>query len=142
MESHEDMTVEETVGVSLLAALLQEIRLQVKPWEKLTKREQDATIDRLRDAVEYAVTDAVKRIAAKDRPTLAAIVDQVVFKDGVRATVKMNKDDPARHALADAQGQTVLLVVAGAKDDVANMDSIQGEQDQRAMSLGEEYADQ
>lgn len=141
-ETTDYFDVEETVGVSLLKALLQEVKLLQKPWQKLSKREQDDVIDRLRSGVEDAVVDAVIKLAAKSRPTLAAVVDQVTFKDGVKAVLKLNKDDPARHHLADATGDTVLLVVAAPKDETANMDGIQGEEDQRALGLNQEYDNQ
>lgn len=138
---HLQVQVEETVGTELLKAMLGEMRLLPQVWEKLSKKQQDEVIDRLRSAVEEQVTKAVMRLAAKERPTLAGIVEQVVYKDGMKAVLKFDKGDPARHELADATGQIVLLVVAAPKAETEGMDRIEGEEDQRAMALGHEYND-
>jgi hypothetical protein len=134
--------VEETVGTMLLKAMVQEFTLLPKPWEKLPKKQQDEVIDRLRGAVEEAVTGAVMQLAAKERPTLAVVIEKVEFKDGGKAIVKFERRDPARMDLTDAVGDVALLVVAAPKAETEGMDRVEGEEDQRAMALGHEYDDE
>jgi len=52
----------ETIGVDLLNALVQEIKLLKKPWEKLSQNQQDDLIDRLRDRIGTNVARAVHRM--------------------------------------------------------------------------------
>jgi len=47
----------------------------------------------------------------------------------------------ALHALYDAEGSAILLVVPGAEDYTGGMDEVRGESDQRGLDLGHEYHD-
>ena len=129
----------DSIGRDLLGALVQEIKLLPDPWAKVPKAKQDDVIDRLRKQVESAVRMAVHLLASENRATITAIVDQVTIKDGIKANLTLSKADPRRHDLCDAQGKTVLIVVADAGDHTGGMDEIKGESDQRAMNLGHEY---
>ena len=59
-----------------------------------------------------AVTLAVNIIAGHGRRTIRAVVEQVTFKDGIKAVLSASKFDENRHQLADAAGTAVLIVVA------------------------------
>lgn len=81
------------------------------PWNMQGEQQQQDAIDKVTKAVNHAVEKAVTIIAAGGRATIRATVDQVVIKDGLKATLTMSKADPLRHELSDAQGNVVLLVV-------------------------------
>lgn len=81
------------------------------PWNMQTEQQQRDAIDKVTKAVGHAVEKAVTIIAAGGRATIKAQVEQVVIKDGLKATLTMSKSDPLRHELSDAQGNVVLLVV-------------------------------
>jgi len=119
-----------SVGKQLLAALVDEIRQQTKPWSELTQFEQNQVIYRLKNRVRNEVVEAVNIIAAAERPVLQATVEQVVFKGGIKATLVMNAGDPAAHDLADAAGHRVLIVITKPDEDTEGMDDIEGEKDQ------------
>lgn len=129
----------ETIGKDLLQALVQEIKLLPDTWPKIPKKKQDDVIDRLRNRVETNVKMAVHLIAGENRATISANVDQVTIKDGIKAVLTLGKNDPNRHALCDAQGLPVLIIVANPDEHTGGMDEIKGESDQRAMDLGHEY---
>lgn len=80
-------------------------------WQKLAQLDQDRTLERVDERVREAVAEAVRIIAADDRPTLLAKVESVMFKGTVKATLALEKSNPARHDLADSHGQEVLLVI-------------------------------
>lgn len=128
-----------TVAGDLLAALIDELRLIERPWQSLPEVDQQDVIERLRARVKTNVEEAVRTIAADARPVIAAEVESVTVKDGIKAVLKLSKGDPNRHHLVDAQGDVVLIVVAGAAQYTGGLDAVQAEPDQRALGLGEEY---
>lgn len=135
-----EMTAE-TIGLDLLKALLDEIRLMPDVWQKLTKRKQDDIIERLRSRVGVNVKMAVHTLAAAGRTVVAGDLDQITIKDGVKAVVKFSQAAPNMHELYEASGKAVLIVVASADNHTAGMDDVEGEEDQRAFDMGHEYHD-
>lgn len=131
----------DTIGKDLLQALISEIRLLPKPWEKLPKTKQDDIIDRLRDRVMSNVSMAVHLLASQGRTVVVGDLEQITIKDGAKAVIKIGRGTESLHELYDAQGKAVLLVVSDAGANTGGMDKIQGEADQRAMDLGHEYRD-
>lgn len=133
------LKAEASLGKSLLEALIQEIKLLPKPWQKLSRYDQDEVIGRLRSAVDEHVREAVLFVAADQRATAEATLKKVVFKDGITAEFTLSKTCPTRHELADAEGQLCLIVVADPGKYLGDMDGVKGEDDQRGMNLGHEY---
>jgi len=128
-----------TIGRDLLSALVLEVKLLPDVWPKLSQTKQDEVIERLRKRVITSVQTAVHLIASDGRVTIAAELEQVTIKDGIKAVLTMSKNDPNRHALTDAQGKSVLIAVADAEDHMGDVAAVRGEPDQRAMNLGQEY---
>ena len=82
------------------------------PWHKRSEGEQRETVHGVETAVRQAVTTAVELIASHGRKVIKATIEQVTIKDGIKAILTMSKFDENRHILVDAQGGTVLVVVA------------------------------
>lgn len=133
----------DSIGKDLLGALVTEIRLLPDVWQKLPKAKQDSVIDRLRSRVEENVKMAVYTLSAQDRVVVAGNLDQITIKDGVKAVVKFGIHEPNLDGLYEAasDAKAVLIVVANAADYTQGMDSVQGEDDQRNIDLGQEYHD-
>lgn len=131
----------QTIGKDLLSALVTEIKLLPEPWQKLSEAKQNDVIDRLRARVEHTVGMAVHVLASQGRATVVGDLEQIVIKDGVKATLKFSPAAPSLYELYEAQGKAVLVVVAAAADHTSGMDEVRGEADQRAMDLGHEYHD-
>lgn len=136
-----EMTAD-SVGRDLLQALVTELKLLPKPWAALTKAKQDDVIDRLRSRVENQIKMAVHVLASDGRTTIAADLEQVTAKDGIKAQFKISQASQGRHDLFDSVGRACLIVLANAEDHTDGMNDIQGEDDQRAMNLGKEYTDE
>lgn len=136
-----EMTAD-TIGRDILQALVQEIKLLPDLWVKMPKKKQDDVINRLRARVEYNVRMAVHLIASDNRTVIIGDLDQVTSKDGIKATFKISSASKGRHHLFDSVGKACLIVIADADETVGGMDEIQGEDDQRAMNLNQEYTDQ
>ena len=69
----------------------------------------------------------------------AAELAQVSFGDGIRATLKISKTASSRHELADATGQTVVVVMARAEEFTQRMEEIKAQATQK--DLFKEYED-
>lgn len=83
-----------------------------RPWHERSEADQRDTIHQVEAAVERVVRQAVELIAASGRRTIRATLEQVTVKDGITGKVVMSKFDAQRHALMDATGATILIVVA------------------------------
>ena len=83
-----------------------------RPWNQRSEAQQHETADRIESACHAWARKAVELIAAGGRRTIKATIEQVVVKDGIKAVLTMSKFDELRHNLVDAQGSTVLIVVA------------------------------
>lgn len=105
----------QTVYESLMRSVLRVIKEMPKEWKRMKEVEQDGVLARLDYEVKDAVRKAVELIAADGRPNIVVELEQVTFKDGVKATVKMTRGGESRHELADAVGGNVILVIADAQ---------------------------
>lgn len=127
-----------TVGLDLLKALIDEIRLLPKPWAAMSQAQQDEVIDRLRRRVLEQTHEAVQAIAADGRVVVAGELEQITIKDGVKAVIKMAQHSPHIHELYSSAGSTVLVVVADATPYTQGLDGVKGEPDQTALALPHE----
>lgn len=84
-----------------------------KPWEALTESEQRSQIASADAAAETLIRSVAEIIAAEGRTALVGKLDKVAVKDGFQATIKLASKDAHRHALVDAVGLSVLVVVKG-----------------------------
>lgn len=128
---------EESAGLTLLKALLTEVQHMPKPWQAMPEREQRDVIDRLREQVGAAVRDAVLRIASGGHKRIVASVESVTFKDGVKAVLQLSRGNPSTHALADATGGTVLVVLTEVEEHVDGMHVVKPDPDQRELPVDE-----
>jgi hypothetical protein len=106
---------EATLLGDLIEVCIDELKASQDVWQKLSERGQQDALFRVRLRCEAAVRKAVRIIAAADRPTIFATLEQVTVKDGIKAVLKLDKHDAQRHELVDATGRQVLIVVASAE---------------------------
>lgn len=95
----------------LIKICVEQIRQQQVPWGALPEKEQQKVIDRVTDVCSKAAREAAKIVAGLGRPTVQAEIESVTFKDGIKIVLTMSKSQAERHAIADAQGDGVLLVL-------------------------------
>ena len=114
MKSPEQIEAAEIAKTFLLGNLIKASSKQFKslsvPFFELKDREQQKVLSNLESDIRSAIDDAIDLIASNARLTFRAAVDQVVFKDGVKAVLTMGKTDEA-HSLADAEGSYVTVVI-------------------------------
>jgi len=95
---------------NLIKAASKQFKSLAVPFFELKEHEQKRCLGNLEVDIREAVKSAVDIIASNARLTFRASVDQVVFKDGVKAVLTMGKTDEA-HALADVEGSYVTVVI-------------------------------
>lgn len=105
-----EITAEETLVGDLVSYLLQEVKAMPKPWQALGEIQQQEVIDRFEKGVTTAVGKAMQYIATEGCEHLRAEVEQVVFKDGMKAVLKPMASSPLRHQLSDSVNQFVSIV--------------------------------
>lgn len=122
----------ETIGIDLLKALIQEIKLMPNVWDKLSEQKQEDIITRIRKRVENNVRMAVHTIASENRTTCIADLDSISIKDDVKAIFRVSKGNAIEHlqALYDSVGKACLLVVVNPSDHLSGMDEVRADPDQ------------
>lgn len=104
-------------------------------WSRMSEAEQTKLMGYVADAARGAVHQAVTAIASGDRVNFMAQVEKVEFKaDGVKAQLVLPNSAQA-HALADAAGNSVLIVIADSARYLGVGDAIAGEPDNRALDV-------
>lgn len=104
--------VAENMSVALCELFIKLAKGTKKPYAEMNEFEKRSFISDADHAIKTQITRAVDIIVAQKRTVVKCQVDQVVFKDGVKIVLKAGMTD-ATHAIADAQGQHVLVVITG-----------------------------
>lgn len=91
--------------------VVDELKAQQLPWSTLPEESQAKAIARIVESVKTSVRKAVMLIATVNRPSAHAEIESVLFKDGIKVQLTMSKQMADRHAIADAQGRSILLVL-------------------------------
>ena len=118
---------------SLIKASTYRFKVAVLPWHSMSKHEQETMLGDIRNDIEKAVRDAVEIIASDDRVTFRAECKSVQFsEDGVKSQLLL-ANTQAAHALADAAGGTVLVVIEDGGRYLGVGDAVSGDDDQRPL---------
>lgn len=117
---------------SLIKACTKHLKTLAKPWGDLKEAEQHRVLGTVANDCRQAVKDAIDVIASNGRLTFTAAVDQVVFKDGVKAVLSLAKGDWA-HSLADAEGGYVTIVIEERSKLLDEGDALKVEKDQKSL---------
>lgn len=124
----------------LIKVCIEQLRQQQVPWGALPEKEQQETIDRVTVVCSKAAREAVKIIAGLGRPAVQAEIESTTFKDGIKVVLTMSKQQADRHAIADATGSGVLLVLPK-YDAIAGGAPPKADPDQPRLDLPEEPKD-
>lgn len=119
-----------TMGHDLVAALLSELRGMPDHWSRINADNQQKIIERLKEKTRQAIDTAVVYLMRADFQAVPAKLEFVSRKDGIKAGLTVNADAVCRHALFDAAGAQVLVVIADPKRWTERMDEIKAKDDQ------------
>lgn len=117
---------------AMIKAATKHMKTLSKPWIEMKEGEQKRVLATVHQDCREAVRDAIDIIASNARLTFQAAVDQVVFKDGVKAVLTLAKGDWA-HSLADAEGGYVTIVIEERSQLLAEGDALDTEPDQKSL---------
>jgi hypothetical protein len=117
---------------SLIKAATKHLKTLSKPWIELKESEQLRVLGTVHVDCREAARDAIDIIASNGRLTFTAAVDQVVFKDGVKAVLTLAKT-PEAHSLADAEGSYVTIVIEERSKLLQEGDALTVEKDQKPL---------
>lgn len=118
-ESGVFMTSAHHMHTDLMGVVINTCKALPNVWQKLNEEQQQDFIDSIDRQMKDLVMSCVKTIAADDRPFVLAKVDQVVFKGGIEAKLKIERDvhqdgaPSGAHELADNTGETVMIILPG-----------------------------
>jgi len=105
------------------------------PWNMTSEKNQEIALHRMEEVIERSVRQAVIVIATDRAPSLAGTVESVTFKDGIKAVLTLDKHAEGRHNLADAEGTTVLIVMANPEQFTGGMEKVGAAPDQHGLPL-------
>lgn len=119
----------------LVNAGLFELKNLHSPYGKLNEGQQQEVIDRLTEAAEKAVHNAISIISSRNVSTIEVTMKEVKFNSKqLTLTSIVDAKDPNRHDLIDSAGRICLLVMA--PDDYnEGLDFIQPDRDQPDLPL-------
>lgn len=120
-----------TMGHDLLAALLAELRTMPDHWSRISADLQQKIIERLSTKTRDAVDKCVTLLMRSEFQAVPAKLEFVNRKGGIRAGITVNGDALCRHALFDAAGGNVLVVIADPKRWTERMDEIKAKDNQQ-----------
>jgi hypothetical protein len=103
--------VADTMLGQMVKFVIDEIRAAPDVWPKLGEESQDQVIQRVQARSALIIRQAVHLIASEGREVISGDLEQITAKDEIKAVLKLARHDPKRHALLDAVGRRVLIVV-------------------------------
>lgn len=130
----------ETLGHDLLAALIAELRHMPDHFLRLNEKLQRETIDRLKEKIQAGAEKAISILMKAELAAVPAEVKSVSIGEYIKAQLRVQRDALYRHALADAQGKKVLVLVASPDQWMQRMDEIKARADQLDLWDQEEEA--
>lgn len=120
----------DTMGHDFLAALLAELRQMPDHWLRLNEERQQAIIERLKEKIRLGTEKAVGVFMQGEFPAVPAELEKIACGANLTATLSVRRDALCRHALIDAQGKQVLVIITDAERWTRRMDEIKARGDQ------------
>jgi uncharacterized protein YaaW (UPF0174 family) len=113
--------IEESVGTTLLKALLLELKMQSPRFQTMDEEKQQEVIDRLRGQVAEEIKNVVAAVSARSFASVNAKIVSVTFKEGVKVQLEIADKSEGAHAVADSVGGAVMLVLANLEEFTGGM---------------------
>lgn len=130
---------EETFLGDLVSFVLEEMKYMPKQWALMSESEQGAVIERLDLRAKTIVKRAINILASQNRANVVAKIESITFKAGIKALLQVSPHAHFRHELADAEGQSVMIVIPNADEILENGQGMpEAEKDQPELGLDED----
>lgn len=126
------------LGRDILAAMVQQVKLQPDHWHRMNEATQAKQIDQMRGRVREIVMHAVRvMIGGGQFKSVGVELESLTFKDGLKGQFVIPKGADGRHELADAVGGHVLIVLADANSYMQRMEEVKEAADQLELFGGD-----
>ena len=137
MNTQNEATPKQIASEFLLGELIKASTNRFKflsvPWGQMKKGEQEAVLSTLEADIRQVVREAVEIIASDYRVVFRASCESVAFKsDGVKSVLSMINTESA-HAMANAAGNTVMVIIEDCSRYLDAGDATRGEDDQKPL---------
>lgn len=113
-----------TLGRDLVNLILAALQRLPGKWDLMTEEQQNDAIGSAREDAHRFIGRAMHALYAGDVPAIAASLGTVSFGDSIGAKISVAKRDPARHELADASGQAVVVLIVDPSKFMAGVEEI------------------
>lgn len=120
---------------TMMQSMIDMAKALPKPWQEMGEADQDSWIQFCDARCRELIREGVSILAAGNQEVVPAVVEQVVFKDGVKVVLKINGNREGSHAIADAEGEVVGIIVANSEEYMGEETRPESEKDQRAMDI-------
>lgn len=131
----------DTLAGDIRDFLLERLRWEQdrRPWSDRSEEDQQTTIDEAYAAGKLIVQRVVRMIAAENRdPIIARLKTVKADGDKIEAQAILSKADPHRHALLDATGASVMIMVVDSEDYEGEREPVALNPDQRDLGFDPE----
>ncbi len=118
------------VGRTLLKAMSDELERQTTAWRDMREIDQHQALERMRQAVRLAVTDALRVIFGQDMPAVPATLDGLSSKGTISMRLTVAKTAANRHELLDAVGTQVVILIGNPDEYLQGLDEIKAKAQQ------------
>ncbi len=136
------MLTAHNLGASLKSLVFDEIKALQNVWQKLSERQQNMVVERVEKQIKCMTASAVNTLASGEMPRLEGYIEQVNFKDKIKATVILSGSND-REALMElvelVDRNPCQLVLTDSEQFTSHMDLIEvDESDQPDMLESED----
>jgi len=119
-----------TLGHDILAAILGELRTMPDHWLRMNEDNQQKAISRIRDKVRTMVHETAQILMRGEFPAVPCEIDGIKITKDVQISLTMEPGAAMRHALYDAKGRHVLLVLSDTDRWLDRMEEVKAKADQ------------
>lgn len=124
------------LGDGIMDTVLQTLRRLRAPWTTLREDEQDELLEFATKNVRAVAKETVRQLATRGTHHIVATLDQVTIKKGAKLVLSINAHQVDEH-LTEAVQQQVILVLAGALDEVEEIPQPAADPQQKGLQLDE-----
>lgn len=130
----------QTLAGDLMKFIYDEITQLPDVWQKIPAQQQNEIIDRIEKQARHNIERAVDIVLTDGRPSVAARLEKIEFKDGIKITLKAKSNEEYRHELADHERGECMVVLVNKDQYSGGPKTVEAEPDQRRLDLqdGEE----
>lgn len=119
-----------TMGHDIVATMLAELRTLPDHWSRLNAETQQKAIERMKEKAAEMVRKSIGFMLTSEFAAVSAKLESVSRRKGIAAHLTVATNAQFRHALYDATGQHVLVVIADPAQWLQRMDEIKARGDQ------------